>query len=71
MRGRKLIAERIFEERRRKIEGRQYADIAAKPAAVEAELTALAADPAAVQSLAGWAWIRGAVQALPGITALP
>lgn len=64
-------AERIFEELRRKIEGANYEDIAAKQAAVEREVAALAANPAAVQRLAGWSWIREACQALPINTALP
>jgi transposase len=64
-------AERVFEELRRLIEGRPYDTIEGKVAAVEAELTALAADPARVRSLADWAWIRDACQALPSITAPP
>jgi transposase len=63
-------AERVFEELRRKIEGTPYADIAAKVAAVEAELTKLTARPAAVCSLAGWNWIREARQAAPINTAV-
>ena len=58
-------AERVFEELRRKIEGRNYDDIEQKKAAVEAELMMLAADPAKVRSLAGWDWITNAYQALP------
>lgn len=58
-------AERIFEELRRKIEGRNYEDIEQKKAAVEAELKALAANPDKVRSLAGWDWITDACQALP------
>lgn len=63
-------AERIFEELRRKIEGRNYEDIEAKKAAVEAELQVLAAEPAKVRSLAGWSWITNACQALPPNAAL-
>jgi hypothetical protein len=63
-------AERIFEELRRKIEGRNYEDIEAKQAAVEAELHSLAAEPAKVRSLAGWGWITSACQALPPNAAL-
>ena len=63
-------AERVFEELRRKIEGRNYDDIEQKKAAVEAELKALAADPAKVRSLAGWDWITNACQALTSNAAL-
>jgi transposase len=58
-------AERIFEELRRAVEGTLYATIEDKVAAVEAELAALASDPARVRRLAGWAWIATACQALP------
>jgi hypothetical protein len=50
-------AERVFEEVRRHVEGRCYATLADKQAAVERFLTDLAAIPARVQSLAGWSWI--------------
>ena len=58
-------AERVFEELRRVIEGEVYASIEEKLAAVERELRALAADPARVRRLAGWAWIEAARDALP------
>jgi hypothetical protein len=64
-------AERIFEELRRAIEGRLYATIEEKVAAVEHELAALAADPARIRSLAGWPWITEACQALPLHAAAP
>ena len=64
-------AERVFEELRRKIEGRTYEDIEAKVAAVETELKELAADPHRVRSLAGWDWILDACQALPTNIAFP
>jgi hypothetical protein len=54
-------AERVFEEVRRAVEGRVYAALADKVAAVEAYLTALAAAPARIRSLAGWAWIAAAL----------
>ena len=57
-------AERVFEELRRGIEGRVYPNLAAKVAAVETILAELDADPARVQRLAGWAWIRDACAAL-------
>ncbi|RLG20402.1 hypothetical protein DRN74_05630 [Candidatus Micrarchaeota archaeon] len=58
-------AERIFEYLRERIEGRVYGGLAAKQAAVEAELQRLAADPERVKSLAGWDWIRESLEALP------
>ena len=58
-------AERIFEELRRLVEGQLYDTIEEKMAAIETELAALAADPARVRRLAGWAWIRASYHALP------
>ena len=58
-------AERVFEELRRVVEGKVYPSLEAKVAAVERELTALAAEPARVQQLAGWAWIEAARAELP------
>jgi hypothetical protein len=54
-------AERIFEYLRSKIEGRVYGQLAAKQAAVEAELQRLAAAPEQVKQLAGWRWICAAL----------
>jgi len=62
-------AERVFEELRRQIEGRLYATIEEKVAAVEAELVALAADAERIRRLAGWSWILEARRALPLNTA--
>ncbi len=62
-------AERIFEELRRALEGRRYDTMEEKMAAVEHELSTLAADPARVRSLAGWAWITAACHTLPLHTA--
>jgi hypothetical protein len=62
-------AERLCEELRRALEGRLYATIEDKVAAVEQELKALAADPVRVRRLAGWTWITEACQALPLHTA--
>jgi len=56
-------AERVFEELRRAVEGRVYASLEAKAEAVEGVLRALAADPLAVQRLAGWPWIQDALTA--------
>ena len=58
-------AERVFEELRRVVEGQIYATLDEKVAPVERELQALAADPARVRRLAGWAWIEDAWAALP------
>ena len=57
-------AERIFEYLRGRIEGRVYGSLAAKQAAVEAELQQLAADSDRVKDLAGWDWIRESIEAL-------
>ena len=57
-------AERVFEHLRAKIEGRVYGTIAAKKAAIEAELTALASAPGKITSLTGWDWIRQSVAGL-------
>ncbi len=54
-------AERVFEEVRRAVEGRVYATLADKQAAVERFLSRLAASPGRVQSLAGWNWIAAAL----------
>ena len=54
-------AERVFEELRRACEGRPYATLDDKVAVVEQTLRELAADPARVQRLTGWAWIRDAL----------
>jgi hypothetical protein len=54
-------AERVFAELRQAVEGRAYATIEDKVAAVEAELAELDADPARVRSLANWGWIEAAL----------
>jgi transposase len=58
-------AERVFEEVRRRAEGRAYATLQAKREAVERFLIALAADPERVKRLCGWAWIQEALAHLP------
>jgi hypothetical protein len=58
-------AERVVEAVRLHIEGRVYASLPEKYAAVHAFLTALDADPDRVRSLAGWRWIQDALAALP------
>lgn len=61
-------AERVFEELRRAIEGRVFASLDEKVAAVEAVLQAWDAGPARVQRLTGWAWIHAAFAELPAIS---
>jgi DDE superfamily endonuclease len=58
-------AERVFEAVRLHIEGKVYATLPDKYAAVHAFLTELDADPDRVRSLAGWEWITAALVALP------
>jgi hypothetical protein len=58
-------AERVFEEVRRHTEGRVYATLADKVAAVNAFLDDLDADPPRVRSLCGWDWINAAITTLP------
>ena len=58
-------AERVFQELRRRIEGRTYATIADKQAVADAYLRELAADPDRVQHLCGWDWLAAALNALP------
>ena len=58
-------AERLFEEVRRRVEGRGYATLDAKAAEVEAFLGELDADPARVRQLCGWDWLIAAQDALP------
>jgi len=58
-------AERLFEAVRRHVEGRVYATLADKVAAVNAFLDELDADPARVRQLCGWGWINEAIATLP------
>jgi len=62
-------AERVFEELRRVVEGKIYATIDDKVAAVAAYLARLEADPARVRSLTHWSWIDAALQHLPASNA--
>lgn len=57
-------AERVFEELRRKVEGKVYGELEKKKQVVEQELQDLAANPDRVKSLAGWAWIQESVSNL-------
>jgi len=58
-------AERVFEEVRRRVEGKVYADLDAKQAEADALLEELAADPERVKRLCGWGWIVAAHDTLP------
>ena len=58
-------AERLFEEIRRRFEGRVYATLHDKVAEVQAFLEALDADPPRVRRLCGWDWINAAIASLP------
>ena len=58
-------AERVFQEVRRRVEGKRYADLDAKRAEAEGLLGELAADPARVKRLCGWGWLVAAHDALP------
>lgn len=58
-------AERVFQELRRAVEGKVYATLAEKVAAIDAELWKWDADPDRVRQLAGWGWITDALAQLP------
>ena len=58
-------AERVFQEVRRRVEGRCYDAVADKQARADAYLRDLAADPDAVRRLCGWDWLTAAPDALP------
>jgi hypothetical protein len=58
-------AERLFEEIRRRVEGRVYATLDDKAAEVQTFLEDLDADPPRVRRLCGWDWINAAVASLP------
>ena len=58
-------AERVIEAVRQQVEGKVYATLPDKYAAVDAFLQELDADPDRVRSLAGWSWIQDALAALP------
>ena len=58
-------AERVFQEIRRRTEGRVYAAIADKQAVAQGYLASLAADPTCGSRLCGWDWITDALAALP------
>jgi hypothetical protein len=58
-------AERVFEEIRRRVEGKIYATLDDKVAKVTAYLGWLEAHPERVRSLTHWSWIAAALQHLP------
>jgi hypothetical protein len=58
-------AERVFQELRRRLEGRTYATLAEKRARADAYLAELAANADRVKQLCGWAWLTAALDALP------
>lgn len=64
-------AELVFEGLRNKTEGRVYATIEEKVAAVDQALRELAAHPEQVKRLAGWQWIRDAYEQLPQKVVVP
>ena len=57
--------ERVFQEVRRRTEGRVYDAVADTQAVAQAYLAQLAADPARVRPLCGWTWILDALDRLP------
>jgi len=57
-------SERIFEEIRRRVEGRVYQDLDQKCEAVEEVLEELASQPQKVKRLVGWRWIHQAIEGL-------
>lgn len=58
-------AERIFEEVRRRVEGKVYEDLEAKRHEAESYLRELRADTERVRNLCGWQWLREALESLP------
>jgi len=61
-------AERVFEEIRRRTEGRVYDSVADKQAVAQAYLDDLAAQPDRVRRLCGWTWLTNALDRLPDPT---
>ncbi len=58
-------AERVFEEVRRRVEGKVYESLRDKREEAEIYLKELAADPQRVKSLCGWGWLRESLESLP------
>lgn len=61
-------AERVFEEVRRRVEGKVYESLSAKQREAESHLEELRADPERVKSLCGWRWLRESLESLPAST---
>ena len=64
-------AERVFEEIRRRTEGRVYDTVADKQAVAQAYLAGLAADPDRIRQLCGWDWLTDALDTLPSASPPP
>ena len=58
-------AERIFEEVRRRVEGKVYESLHEKREEAESYLKELAADLERVKSLCSWGWLRESLESLP------
>ena len=58
-------AERVFQEKRRQVEGWVYLSLEGKKEATEVYLRELADDPDRVKRLVGWDWFWEALQQLP------
>ena len=58
-------AERVFEEIRRRVEGKVYPSLQAKRDEAQRYLKALEADSGRVKRLCGWGWLRESLQRLP------
>ena len=65
--------EQVFQERRRRVEGRGYPDLAAQKrvVVVEAVLEGLAAHPEHMRRLAHWSWMSEPVRTLSWNMVLP
>ncbi len=62
-------AERVFEELRKVVKGQSFPRLEEKVLLVENTLREWQADPARIQRLCGWQWIRDAINALACPTA--
>ncbi len=58
-------AERIFEEVRRRVEGKVYESLREKREEAESYLEELAVDHERVKRLCGWGWLRESLESLP------
>ena len=64
-------AERVFEEIRRRTEGRVYDAVADKQAVAQAYLAGLAPDPDRIRQLCGWDWLTDALDTRPSASPPP